>query len=179
MPAVPVLPAVTGGVYPTSSISALVAVVNFQMFKPVAQLYSVAVQSVPSGAATPLTYDTERIDNDPDGIGGHSTSVNTSRFTARYPGWYRISGRYTYAANATGFRGVAVGVNGTQLPDTFAVGPTPSAGLSGHVATSGEAFLNVNDYAELLAQQTSGGGLNTDTANAAYCAMTVEFVRAT
>lgn len=173
----------TGGGFGTGTVNTsdlntkLVDPVNFLLNRPAAQLYSAAVQSIPNTTATALTFDTERFDSDPSGAGGHSTSVNTSRYTAVYAGEYRVTVRYTYAANATGFRAVSIGVNGTGLPDTLAFGPTPSGALSQHVSTTGLVFLNVGDYVEALAQQTSGGGLNTDTANSAYCSMTIVWER--
>ena len=177
MPVVPAPPVATTGVYASSAISALIASVNFALNKPVASVYCVAAQSVPNASFTPLNFDTERVDTDPDGVGGHSTSVNNSRFTARYPGWYRVSGRYPYAANATGFRAVVIAVNSIQVNETLAFGSTPNGGLSQHVGTDGEVFLNTNDYVEILGEQSSGAGLNTDTANSAFPRMTVEWSR--
>jgi len=178
MATVPTTHTVTGTVATTSEMNSFFRdPINFLLNKPAAQVYSAAVQSIPNTTATALTFDTERFDTDPDGVGGHSTSVNTSRYTARYPGWYHVSGRYTYAANATGFRAVSIAVNGTGMPETLAFGSTPTGALTQHVATDGDVFLNVGDYVELLAQQTSGGALNTDTGNGAFPRMTVEWVR--
>jgi hypothetical protein len=151
---------------------------SFLVNKPAAQLYAAIVQSIPNSAFTALTFDAERFDVFPsDGAKGHSTSVNPSRYTVVTPGVYRIGGRYTYAANATGFRAAVVAVNGFQMPDTLAFGGTPTGALTQHVATHGMVFLNVGDYVEILAEQTSGAPLNTDTANSAFSSMSVEWVR--
>jgi len=151
---------------------------SFLVNKPAAQLYSAAAQSIPNSAFTALTFDSERFDVFPTGgAKGHSTSVNPSRYTVVTPGVYRIGGRYTYAANATGFRAAVIAVNGIQLPDTLAFGGTPTASLTQHVATQGLVPLNLGDYVEILVEQTSGAPLNTDTANSAYSSMSVEWVR--
>ena len=52
--------------------------------------------------ATPaaLTFTTEDVDSS----GMHSTSSNTSRATAVYPGWYLHSGQSSYVFNSTGIR---------------------------------------------------------------------------
>jgi len=178
MPVVPAPPVATTGVYASSAISALIASVNFLQNKPAAQIYCVAVQSIPNNSATPLNFDSERFDKDPSGgSGGHDNVTNNTRYTAVYPGWYHVSGRYTYAANATGFREVYISVNGVGVNETLAFGPTPSGALSQQVGTDGDVFLNAGDFVELYVLQTSGGALNTDVANNAYPRMTIEWIR--
>lgn len=178
MATVPITHTVTDGVATSSEMNSYFRdPVSFLLNKPAAELYSVAGQSIPNGAQTALTFDTEKLDSDPSGTGGHSTAVNTSRYTAVYPGWYRVYGRYSYLNNATGVRTVSLAVNGAQLVGTVATGPVPTAAFNQCVATSALVFLNVGDYIEILVLQTSGGALQTDVSFSANPNMTVEWVR--
>jgi hypothetical protein len=117
-----------------------------------------ANQSIATGTAyVPVTFTSEDVDYD----SGHSTSSNTSRYTAATAGYYHVSATGTYAANATGVRGIHITVNaadptghiGTILT---AVGSSTTTAIT----ASGLVYLNVGDYVEMNAQQTSGGALN-------------------
>jgi len=164
----------TDGVATSSEANAYIRdPIQFNLARPLCDVYSVAVQSIPNNVYTALTFDTEYVDRDPSGSGGHSTSVNTSRFTAVYAGYYGVIGAYTYAANAAGFRGAVVAVNGTQQDRTRRIGPPAAAGTSGYIAVAGTVFLNVGDYVEIMGVQNTGAGLNTDVANLAYPSMRV------
>ena len=174
MAVVPPTHTVTGGPATSSEMNAYFRdPINFLLARPLCDVYSVAVQSIPNNVYTALTFDTEFVDRDPSGSGGHSTSVNTSRFTAVYAGYYGVIGAYTYASNAAGFRGAVIALNGTQQDRTRRIGPPASAATSGHITVAGTVFLNVGDYTEIMGIQNTGAGLNTDTANLAYCSMRV------
>lgn len=148
--------------------------------KPIARLRRVAAQSIASGGSySAISWDTEDEDTDPDGTGGHSTSVNTSRYTVRYPGVYRLSGGIGYAGNTTGVRGCAWLLNGATIDGSDvmlqAVGDALTA--TRVPARAMLVRLGEGDYVELGAFQNSGGGaLNTATTSAAPN-MNVEWVR--
>lgn len=119
-----------------------------------------ATQSLTSAIAAALTLDTESKDT----YGGHSTSVNTSRYTipaALNATRLQFNGIAAFAANATGGRAVEIRKNGTAIANgRVAVGPP--------AATNG-AFLQVvctgtvvtGDFIEVWATQASGGALST------------------
>ena len=143
--------------------------INDLLAPPIAQLYHTSAQAIPNNTWTALLFGTEAVDS----ANGHSTSSNTSRYTAVRAGTYYVHGRYTYAANATGFRGVRIAKNGTSLDYTLSYGGTPTGSLTQQVQTQGLVVLAVGDYVEVQVEQTSGGNLNTDTSNSAYPSMLV------
>lgn len=133
---------------------------NWLLAPAILSIRQTTLQSIPNGtgSGTPLTYTTEDVDS----TGMHSTSVNTSRATAVYPGWYSFSGSAGFAANATGARGAFGAVNGTTLNGSTVLIPTTAAGTMAVGLNSLLVFLNVGDYFEWEAIQSSGGALNTN-----------------
>lgn len=136
--------------------------VRFLMRKPAAMLRQVTTpQPFASGSFVPVTFNAEDLDDDMDSVGGHSTSTNTSRYTARYPGWYLVGGGCSWSANATGRRGVRWAVNGTAINGSFVVIPAASANETAVAARAMLVPLNEGDYVELQAYQSSGVSLNS------------------
>ncbi|MEK8108646.1 hypothetical protein NKG94_34420 [Micromonospora sp. M12] len=134
---------------------------KFLMSPPRAKLRQTSVQTLTTGVAAALLFQAETVDTDVDGIGGHSTSSNTSRYTARYPGWYQVSGGCSFATNVTGLRLLRWAVNGATITGND-VSLVPVTGSSTRMPARTElVLLDIGDYVELLAQQTSGGNLNT------------------
>ena len=121
------------------------------------RVYNSANISISNATLTAITFDSERYDTD----NIHSTSSNTSRLTANRAGKYIISGGMAYASNSTGQRFIAVRVNGATYIDVHEV---LNIGANNHsVSISTIYHLNVGDYVELIAYQTSGGALNVLT----------------
>jgi hypothetical protein len=144
----------------TASImnNSVTALGNFVLARPLAILRQTTTQSLPTGTATALTFDTEDIDRD----NGHSTSVNPSRYTSQTAGYYYVTAHGSFAGNATGVRNIAAYVNGTQSTSLMATtSSTLTAGTTAHLSFSGIVYLNVSDYLEIFATQTSGGALST------------------
>lgn len=158
MAVVPVLPAVTGGVYTTSQIAALIAAVAYLQAPPTAELRQIVAQSVTTATFTAVTFTAEDVDS----ANEHSTSANTSRLVATYAGWRQVSGTVGWAANATGRRISAWAVNGSFLNGGQAGNPTTAASDGEFVARTKHVYLNVGDYVELYAYQESGGALLTE-----------------
>lgn len=162
MAIVPVLPPVTAGaVYPTSSPSALIAAAAFAQKPPMAQLRQIVAQSIASGSFVAITFTAADVDQDFAGTFGHSNSVNTSRYTANYAGWYEVSGAVAWAANATGRRASQWFVNGAGVAGSQQATPATAANDAEVPARTMMIYLNVNDYIELQGFQESGGALNT------------------
>lgn len=97
-----------------------------------------------------------------DSVNGHSTVTNPARYAAQagWPGNYKLTGRVAYTGNATGLRGIGFGVNGLTPFSQMLWGTVPNSGII-TMEINEEVFLNVGDYVQLLAIQSSGGGLAT------------------
>lgn len=161
MTAVPVTHTFAAGevVTDTTMNNSVTAPLNFLLARPICQARQAVAQSIATGGAgTAVTFDSEDVDSS----GMHSTVSNTSRLTAVYPGWYEHSGGVSWAASAAGFRVAAWQVNSTLVngsgSDQTAVAALSSTRL---VARTMLLFLNVADFSELNAFQSSGGALNT------------------
>ncbi|WP_050778015.1 hypothetical protein [Micromonospora sp. ATCC 39149] len=153
--------------------------IRFLMDRPAAMLRQTAAQSIPTGGSfTPVTFGSEVFDDDPDGVGGHSTSSNTSRYTVRYPGIYLLGGGCGFAVSATGVRGVAWLLNGAVIDgsDVMLQAVTTASTSTRVPARQITVSLAEGDYVELGAFQTSGGALNTVTGSAA-ASMSVTWMR--
>lgn len=145
---------------------------NFFVSWPVAELRQTIVQSVPNGGAA-LLFDVEDIDTD----NGHSTSVNTSRYTAQTPGRFQFSGGVVFAANTAGRKGTWWLQNGSGVNGSSVVGPSAAAltlATSSRVRTM---LLNgTTDYVELFGYQESGGALNTAVSTFDQPSMSVRMI---
>lgn len=163
MPDVPECPTILAGDIPDAADwQDVKAAIDFGQHGPGFRLRQTSTQTLTTSVWTSLTYTVEDLDDDPDGTGGHSTSVNTSRFTARYTGWYPVGGVAGFAANATGGRMTRWAINGTALNASCTLMPSAGAGNSTHCAANADrVFLTEGDYLELQGLQASGGNLAT------------------
>jgi len=100
----------------------------------------------------------------------HSNAVNNSRIYARIAGVYGITAQLTFASNATGLRLIGIAVNLAGVPGAFTAivnaqqfPAHPSSDSGVNIAAT--CYLNVGDYIEMFARQTSGGALNVLTNN--------------
>lgn len=178
MALVPVVPTFSSDVLPTAQLTQLAAAVNFLQTPPIAKLRQTVAQTLTTGVSTAITFTTESVDTDIDGIGGHDNAVNTSRFTARYAGWYGVSGGVSWNSSAAGIRLARFAVNGTLDDASDSLLATAGAGNTHrHPTRTTMVFLNVGDYAELFAVQSSGGNLATiATAGGEQSHMTVWWI---
>lgn len=127
--------------------------------QPRAQMTQTVAQSIPNNAFTAMTFSTEEFDSH----NGHSTSLNTSRYTAQRAGKYVFNGGPSFGPNATGGRGTWWAKNGTAVNGSQILIPNNGAGLSTNVPGRG-VFVDmaINDYVELFAYQNSGGALSSN-----------------
>ena len=139
---------------------------------PIAVLYQTVVQSIAHGTWGVITFDSEIVDT----YGGHSTSVNTSRYTCQYAGWYSVGGRAAFDINGTGSRGARVHINGNYIRGAATLGGAGT--LSGIPQTSHILYLVPGDYVEIAGGQNSGVSLSTANANEAASYMYVEWIHA-
>ena len=123
---------------------------------PGARVYNSGNESISSGVATALTFDSEQFDTH----AVHSVVSNTSQLVAVQGGVYTICGNVLWAGNSSGERTLQIRLNGSsilagQQEDSVDTNPLPQA-----VATVYKA--QVMDYFELVVTQTSGGPLNVE-----------------
>ena len=125
------------------------------------RLYQSSAQSIATATNTVLLFDSEDLDTD----NGHSTTTNTSRYTATVPGWYFVSGTVQLAYNATGNRLAIIQKNGTTTVNQVGRASSSVSNTMGlHLSTL--VYLNgTTDYIELSTFQSSGVSLNTLTTN--------------
>lgn len=96
------------------------------------------------------SYDTDAM-HDPAG-------ANPSRITIATAGVYVCGANVSWAAHATGWRGIGLRVNAGT---TYGWTVVPSIGATTMMsATSWRLPLNATDYVEVVVYQTSGGALN-------------------
>jgi hypothetical protein len=160
MPVVPPVPSFTSGVLMSSQLSSLAAAVSFLQRPPICRVRSNTTQSLTSGAYSAVNFQLEDIDTDPTGAGGHSTSVNITRFTAVYPCWVWCAGGVFFAGNATGRRALRWIINGALVD---ACSSLVNAGTASALTiTAGTELLPLatGDYLELQALQEAGVALN-------------------
>ena len=150
------------GVYSTSEANTYIRdPLLFLMRPPTARLRQLVGQTLTNGVFTAITFTTHDVDQDWAGGSGHSDSVNTSRYTANYAGWYLCTGGVSFAVSAAGNRGAYWYVNGTAVNAVESIGASAAAINFGTVARGELVYLNVGDYVELFGYQSSGGVLNT------------------
>jgi hypothetical protein len=124
---------------------------------PQARVYNDAnISHATSSTAQALTFNSERYD-----IGDlHSTSVNTGRLTAPVPGLYDIGASIEFAANVTGFRSLALRLNGTTILAGQVVMAVTVAAVAHRIQVATQYQLVTGDYVEVVANQSSGAALN-------------------
>lgn len=154
MATLPVLP-VSGQPY---SATNFVGLANWVTSPIMAILRQTVAQTFANNSSTQVTMDTEDRDTD----GGHSTSSNTSRYTAQTPGWFDVDGAGSFASNATGIRSGRWFISSTAVSTCGSNQLSVSTGQTSRLAMPGACrFLNISDYYELNMFQTSGGNLAT------------------
>lgn len=125
-------------------------------------LYQNTGQSINSGAATILNFDSENYDNG----NLHDNSVNPSRVTipsVNYLGLWLLYGSVSFPLNATGYRLAALTKNTIALPGGATWRSIVSAAIAEVVPV--HAFVldpAPGDYLQLLGTQTSGGPLTVN-----------------
>lgn len=123
---------------------------------PQARVYnSAALSIVNGGAGTFLTFDSERYDNG----ALHSTTSDTGRLTAPVTGLYDIGASVDFAANSTGYRQIALRLNGATFI-AAQMGNAVASPQAHQVQVSTQYHLTAGDYVEVRATQGSGGALN-------------------
>lgn len=176
---VPVMPTESPGLYNTGALfnATMKALGDFLTGKPIFSAYQITAQSIPSGAFTALSLDTEVFDSD----SGHSTVTNTSRYTCQVAGIYYLTGEVVLPALGTGTRGANFALNGatatgiTGSEQLIAPSPAFATTIS---PTPSYIRLAVGDYVQICGYQNSGGAISTTSVGAAFSCFNVEWVSA-
>lgn len=174
MAVVPTPPTFGANAIPLSTqLNQIRDVLRYLQSPPRCLLRQTVVQSIPTaGTGAALAWDT----HDQDTAGGHSTTVNNSRYTAQYAGWYQISGGVVLSSGV-GRREVWFRVNGTDVAASESgIHLGTAAIITGPNSRIGEIYLNVGDYVELIAYQDSGGAVNTWITGTGQPGMVIRYV---
>jgi hypothetical protein len=128
---------------------------------PAVRVFHNANQTLTTSVAAALNFNSERFDQAAGASAAqHDTVTNNTRLTCLYAGIYQITGTVLFAANATGFRQVAIRLNGaTEIANQR--GLNIGGGDLVYLNLTCLYSLAVNDYVELMAFQNSGGNLNS------------------
>lgn len=147
---------------------------NFMLGKPVAFLYQTTAMTSPNGIKTTNTavlFDSETVDRD----GAHSTSSQTSRYTAKTPGYYRVSGVIVYDNPGAQMVSALVGKNGSIVVG----GETRVLGQSNYQSVQTPMTLvymnGTTDYVEIYGRVATTA-TNTVCSSPLFSSMTVEWV---
>ena len=130
-------------------------VVNYRTVHA-ARVYHNAAQSISNSTWTALAFNSEICDTD----GFHDMVTNNSRLTVIQAGTYFIGGSIGFAVHGTGTRGALLRLNGTTYLSVVNV-PT-IATYNPAVNVTAMRVLSAGDYVELMAWQSSGGGLEVN-----------------
>lgn len=150
----------TAGEFETAAyMNAFRDALNFALNPPEAVVFQTTVQSLPNSTFAAISFDSTTVDT----YGGHSNTTNNTRYTAQVAGWYWCAAQVCYDnTSSTGARQTFLAKNGTRINTAFqcSLGTATSQGVSvGQLVQ-----LNVGDYVEVQGWQSSGGALNTFSA---------------
>lgn len=172
---VPVMRNFTVGEYETGAYfnASVRDAINFLLMLPIATVYQTATQGLSANSSTPISFDSTAVDT----YGGHSNTVNPSRYTAQVAGWYLVGGAAPMNNSASGTnRKLQIYYNGT--PVAYATAQVPqvnSATTATAVALSPTIiYLNVGDFVSLYATSDVAVNITPNSTNQAY--MTVVWV---
>jgi hypothetical protein len=120
--------------------------------RPAARGARTTEQTIPNLIGTPLSMDQQDFDTD-----AMFTPTDTKIYAKRFSGYYLMIGCLGFSANNTGCREALIRVNGSTYIGGMCI-PTQQNDVT-VINIHSVWYMNVNDYAELLAIQTSGGNL--------------------
>lgn len=126
---------------------------NDAIYTPYFHGNNTTAQSLANATWTSILLQTEVFDTH----NGHSTTTNTSRYTAVVSGVYQVTGVVGFAANFTGTRGARIAKGGIALQS----GGVFVAAGRGAVTPTVFVALNIGEYVEVQGWQDSGGALST------------------
>lgn len=155
---------------------------NFLLGKPIFQAYASGTQSAwSSGSSAAVLFDTEIIDRDNSHV--LTPAADTGKYTAKTPGWYRVTGQAFFAGSTTGnTRATWLRKNGSTAITGSASRLQSTSLPAGAVAVQcfpSLVYLNgTTDYVELMAYHDNGTtlGLAAPIANQGISSIMIEWV---
>ena len=122
--------------------------------KHYARLTNSAALTIPTATPTPLGFDTERAING----GIHSPSSQNTRITIFRAGLYLITAHVQWPIFAAGIVQLQIQLSGATILASRLDYPQVVPAIQDQFIATGY-ILNVGDYIEIIANQTSGGNL--------------------
>lgn len=129
---------------------------NFLYSPPSCRVYNSANLSTTSGVSFTVTLNSERWDTDT----MHDTGSNTERIKATTAGRYLFVAQIEFAANATGYRQLAIQHSAAAVNVALAVESGPTASLATVLNAATFYPMTATEYVYVVTHQTSGGALN-------------------
>jgi hypothetical protein len=126
-----------------------------------ASVYRNTTQTLTNGTFTTIQFNAEEYDTDT----FHDNATNNTRLTVPSTGYYLLSGKLSYDANATGQRRLAFIVNGGTDYYGQAVSENTGGSIPADVTTTHVINLTAGDYVEMVGHQNSGGNLDVRGGN--------------
>lgn len=168
----------TGGVATSSEANSFIRdPLSFLLNPPIAELRQSVAQTFTTAVSAAVTFNAHDVDEDyTGGNPGHDDVTQNTRYTARYSGWFLVSGAVVFVANATGDRFAWLQINGTDVNASLGFVAGDATAASAVPCRTKLVFLNVGDYIELIGHQTSGGNLNSDAGGRNQSSMTIRWV---
>jgi hypothetical protein len=152
---------VAGEVYTASAHNIIATDVNNLIVPAACSVYHNTTQSIASGTNQTVIFNSELYDTD----AMHDNVTANSRITINTPGLYIVTSNLTFTnTSATGTREIKLAINGV-LPTTQNAVQKRSASSDGaasndRISLSTILSLNLSDYVEVFASQSSGGPMN-------------------
>lgn len=123
---------------------------------PAARVHRTTNQSITNATETAIAFDNERFDTDVI----HDNVTNNSRLTCKTAGIYSIGAHIQFAGSAAGTRQVFIRVNGTtEIARVQQINPPA---VDERLSPVTLYQLAVNDYVEVVVNQSSGGSLDVE-----------------
>jgi hypothetical protein len=157
----PPKPSFAGGIFPTSSGSALADLADYGADPPGAVARRQTNQSIASGAATAISFDAELFDNT--GVMFTPTSTDITIFDS---GLYIAGGWVDLDANTTGIRQLEIFQNGSSV---WKDARSAQSALTGRISITGFPVCTAGDVIEMWVYQSSGISLNVTAARLCVC----------
>lgn len=141
--------------------------ITFLIELPIATVYQTVAQSLTAGSPNPINFDSTAVDS----YGGHSNTVNSSRYTAQVAGWYLVGGAAPMSGSASGtnrklqvyYNGTAVAYATAQVPQVNSAGTATAVALSPTIV-----YMNVGDFVSLYASSDATVNITPNGSNQAY-----------
>lgn len=147
----------TGAIVTETQLDTLSDDIAFLANPPKCRVYNSANISVPHNTPTALAFNSERFDSDT----MHSTAVNTSRITFTTAGTYLVGGGVTWAGNTAGIRDITLRLGGATNLATISDDVPSGFAYSWSQSVATLYTFSAGQYVELIANQDSGGALNS------------------